>query len=195
MSVDPQFLINLKGKQFVLLGGLLDLAHRSGLRSIETDVLTELCQPEKEFYVVRAVGLFRTGDGLDATFTALGDAGPGNSQMKGAFLRHAETRALARMLRWATNVAITAFEEVDEAEEKPARKEKPAGPVADSHNLPAKHGPACAVCGLVLDPNTYQASVKRFSQPLCVQHGKERMETLRAEAEAETSGYVQEEAA
>ncbi len=111
MALDKKFIINLKGKDFVLFAGLLDLAHEQGLIAIETEILAELSQPEEKAWVVRAIGRFRSENG-EAIWSAHGDASPGNSQMRGAELRHAETRAIARMLRVATNVGMTAFEEL-----------------------------------------------------------------------------------
>lgn len=110
--VDPKFVINLKGKDFVLLAGLLDVAHQNGLIGIETEVCEKFSNPEKDFWVVKATGRFRAPEG-DAIWTAYGDASPISSQMKGAYLRHAETRSIARMARFATNIGMTAFEECD----------------------------------------------------------------------------------
>jgi hypothetical protein len=111
MPVDPRFVINLKGKQFVMLGGLLDLAHNGGLIGIETLLDKELSDPKEQSYVFQAIGRFRTDAG-EAVWSAYGDASPSNSQMRGATLRHAETRAIARMLRMATNVAMCSVEEL-----------------------------------------------------------------------------------
>src|SRR5438045_5294556 len=111
MSLDPKFIINLKGKDFVLFAGLLDLGHQQGLIAIEHEVMESLCVPEKEFWVVRATGRFRCDEG-EAIWSAHGDASPGNSQMRGAYLRHAAARAAARMLRIATHGCVTALGEL-----------------------------------------------------------------------------------
>lgn len=111
MAIDPKFVINLKGKQFVMLGGLLDLAHNGGLIGIESVLDKDLSDPKEQSFVFQAIGRFRT-DGGEAIWSAYGDASPSNSQMRGATLRHAETRAIARMLRMATNVAMCSVEEL-----------------------------------------------------------------------------------
>jgi|GEM_PF-3954050 len=115
MPVKPEFIITMNTKQgkkdFVLFAGLLDLGHQSGLIAIENEVLLDLSQPEKDVWVVRSTGRFRSEYG-EAIWSAHGDASPGNSQMRGAYLRHAETRAAARMLRIATNVGMASVEEL-----------------------------------------------------------------------------------
>lgn len=113
MGVDARFILNMRGKDFVLFAGLLDLAHTQseGQLAIETQIVADMCSPEKDRWVVQATGTFPGETGL-RVWSAYGDADPGNSQMKGSYLRHAETRAIARMLRMATNVGMTAFEEL-----------------------------------------------------------------------------------
>src|SRR5215213_7546566 len=111
MPIKPEHIINLKGKQFVLLAGLLAEAHSNGLISIETEWDRQASDPKEQFWVFRALGRFKTADG-EAVWSAMGDAAPWSSQMKGAYLRHAETRAIARMLRMATNVGMCSVEEM-----------------------------------------------------------------------------------
>lgn len=111
MPIDPRFIINLKGKDFVLFSGLLAEAHANGLIGIETELQRDLSNPEQQSYVFRAIGRFRSAEG-EAIWSAYGDASPSNSQMRGAYLRHAETRAAARMLRMATNVGMCSVEEL-----------------------------------------------------------------------------------
>jgi hypothetical protein len=112
MPVRSEFVIDLKGRKFVMFAGLLELAHEMGLRSIETEVIAELSDPKEQFWVVRAIARFKNPDGEDSVWSAYGDASPNSSQMRGAYLRHAETRSMARVLRVSTNVGITAFEEL-----------------------------------------------------------------------------------
>lgn len=182
MPVKPEFVINLKGKQFVLLAGLLDLAHQQGLRSIETEIMGEFCDRAERSYVVRAIGRFRTGDGEDAVWSACGDAAPGNTQMKGAELRHAESRAIARMLRFATNVAMTAFEELPpdaEAHNGPqtnhsartgqqrARRDPEDEAAHDDPNDPACEWPECP---RRVSTDQERRSREHFDKVLCSNH-------------------------
>lgn len=180
MTVDPRFIVNLKGKEFVMLGGLLDLAHRIGLQSIETAVSEKFSQPEKDIWVVQAFCRFSQPEGEPLLWSGYGDAGPGNSQMRGAYLRHAETRAIARALRWATNVAMAAVEELGpDSEPANGHQSAPQPPQRAKHD-PADHeqrtaaqGSAdglCEECGMPVMPAVAKASRERFGAVLCSAH-------------------------
>jgi hypothetical protein len=170
MPLRPEHTINLKGKTFVLLSGLLDLAHQRGLCGIETEVQIELSRPAEEYWVVRATGRFSNDQG-GHVFSAYGDASPASSQMRGAYLRHAETRSIARMLRMATNVGLASLEELDEREER----EVPAHHAPESRRQ--EHGSSedvpvagCQECGLVLTPAQAKLSENKYGRPLCPEH-------------------------
>lgn len=90
---------------------LLNRAHELAIKNkCDFSVSTELINHdmEKKFAVVKAT--VKLGD---STFQAYGDADQENcgDLIKPHFLRMAETRAIARALRWATNNAATAEEE------------------------------------------------------------------------------------
>jgi hypothetical protein len=110
---------------------LLDKAHKD---SYLTDIKTEMIEHNAE----KAYAIFKatvTADKVDIkgetkctfgqkTFTAYGDASKaefeGNKmQLGSAYIRMAETRAVVRALRWLTNVAKAAKEEISD---KPAEK-------------------------------------------------------------------------
>jgi hypothetical protein len=116
MSVPKEFVIERQGKEFVLYAGLLDLAHRAGLRSITTELVQIPTEANKNVAIVRAV-VRMTGnkEGEERIFTGLGDADPTNvaSAMRTCLLRLAETRAKARALRDAVNIGVAALEELD----------------------------------------------------------------------------------
>ncbi len=183
MAVNPRFIVNLKGKEFVMLGGLLELAHEQGIRSIETSLVLELCKPDEQRFVVQAIGRFRSGDNGDAVWSAYGDASPANSQMRGAELRHAETRAIARMLRWATNCPTTAFDELGpDSEDAPTTHHNaPQGRSGSTRKAEAAPAPVCSVCGEPVDDLIAGKALKRWRAVYCVQHGREKSQ---AEAQA-----------
>lgn len=117
MRVPKEFIKNLQGKEFVLMGGLLELAHQDGLSFTHTEILQFPSQNNDNTTIVRAI--VRTGKG---EFSGIGDASPAsvpNKSIAVHSIRMAETRAVARALRVATNVSMTAFEELGEMNDEP----------------------------------------------------------------------------
>lgn len=172
MAVDPKWICNIRGKEFVMVGGLLDAGHNSGLIGIETEVLESLCKPAEDYWVVRAIGRFRSAENGEAIWSAVGDASPATSQMKGAYLRHAETRAVARMLRFATNCAMTAAEELGSEDELPARVPTVATPQPAPARQPTQGSgaAACEVCHGAVSKNDQVQSQHKFKRVLCRTH-------------------------
>ena len=121
-----EYMIERQGKRFVLYAGLLEEAHKKGLRSIETELLQVPGVENGEMAIVKAV--VRTEEGK---FGGIGDASPDNVGRNIAphIIRMAETRAKARALRDAINVGATALEELGGDEgatsEVPGRQEEP----------------------------------------------------------------------
>ncbi|MGI5839864.1 MAG: hypothetical protein ACOX8W_09420 [bacterium] len=108
-KVPGQFIIKLQGKDYVLFEGLLDLAHREGLRRVETELVQAPTSENGMLAIVRAQ--VETEKGI---FSGIGDASPEsvNRMMAPHTVRLAETRALARALRFAVNIGMTTFEEL-----------------------------------------------------------------------------------
>lgn len=112
-----EFMIMRQGKQYVLFAGLLDEAHRAGLKGIDTELL-QVPNPENgNTAIVKAtVEMEDPGNpgGPTRTFGGIGDASPDNVGRNIAphVIRMAETRAKARALRDAVNVGATALEEL-----------------------------------------------------------------------------------
>jgi hypothetical protein len=109
-KIDPKFLIERNGRPFVLYAGLLDCAHKQGLRAIRTHLIQVPMEENSQTAIVSAE--VETERGL---FSGIGDASPANVSraMLTATIRLAETRAKARALRDAVNIGVTAFEEID----------------------------------------------------------------------------------
>lgn len=105
------FIIKLQGKDYVLFEGLLDLAHREGLKKVETTLL-QLPVPDNGMTAIVRANVETT----KGTFTGIGDASPEsvNRNMQPHIIRLAETRALARALRFAVNIGMTTLEELGE---------------------------------------------------------------------------------
>ena len=98
---------NLKGKQYILFSGLLQLSHENGLESIDTEVVTVDHAQQSAVIVARVRG-------ARGSYTGHGDASPLNvsKMMAPSFLRMAETRAVARALRFYLGIGMTAREEL-----------------------------------------------------------------------------------
>lgn len=107
---DPKHIVNLHGKDFILFAGLLDVAHQDNLESVNTDLIQVPSVENANTAIVKATVKTKKG-----TFTGIGDANPKNVSMASIALhaiRMAETRAIARALRFATNIGMTSLEEL-----------------------------------------------------------------------------------
>lgn len=103
---------------------LLNAAHELGIQSINTEMIS--IDFEKKSAVFKAkvsmalekpIKLLETETICNQVFEAYGDATQENcgDLVKKHWIRMAETRAIARALRWATNNAKTAEEETEKA--------------------------------------------------------------------------------
>lgn len=105
---------------------LLDKAHKQyGLAGVETEILQFPCAENGNMAIFRAT--VKNSDG--ATFSAHGDADPKNttSTIAPHLLRMAETRAIARALRWLTNSGETAIVEISGDEDESGPSQTPPG--------------------------------------------------------------------
>ena len=113
---------------------LLDKAHKQyGLAGVETEILQFPCAENGNMAIFRAT--VKNSDG--ATFSGHGDADPKNttSTIAPHLLRMAETRAIARALRWLTNSGETAIVEISGDEDE-------SGPSGPSQTPPDEPDPS-----------------------------------------------------
>ena len=106
-TVPAQFVSSIKGKPFVQFAGLLTVATAQGLLS-----LTERVTHVTDTYVMaEARAEFEDG----RVFMAIGDSAPDNvgKEIQPHWRRMAGTRAKARALRDALNIAMCSVEELD----------------------------------------------------------------------------------
>lgn len=104
---------------YISFGDLLKSAHDKFKKlTIETKVL---CMPELKDFGVVVKAQVTTEKGV---YTAYGDASEKNTtqRVRDALLRMAETRAIARALRFATGIGKTSKEELSEEEENDTNK-------------------------------------------------------------------------
>jgi hypothetical protein len=109
------YIVNVQGKDFITFPGLLAEAHAQGLITISTEFVNN----DPKSPIMKATVSLEENNKIKS-FTGYGDATDTNVAKKvaGALIRMAETRAVARALRFACNIDMTAIEElgVDDAE-------------------------------------------------------------------------------
>ncbi len=107
--LNPKHIINLQGKEFVTHSGLLEVAHKIGIESIQTELISPIITD-----VVVFKATVKLSDGMYCE--AHGDASEKNTNEKIAphMLRMAETRAVNRALRFATNIGMCSIDELGE---------------------------------------------------------------------------------
>ena len=105
-TLPAQYLQLIDGKPFVKYAGLLTMAHAQGLQQLEA----RFTRVSDTRAVAQATATFTDG----RRFTESGEATPENvgSQVRPHFARLALTRAKARCLRDALNIALCAVEEL-----------------------------------------------------------------------------------
>jgi len=130
-KLDERFIKQIEGKDFVLFAGILDIAHKMHLNSLQVELLQYPTQENNNTAVCRAVAKTSTG----GVFMDIGDANPQNCNSKVAkhIIRMASTRAKARCLRDMTNIGLTALEELGDINEVIGELEVPG-----KQNLPKK---------------------------------------------------------
>lgn len=114
-KLEDKFVINLKGKDFVLYAGLLDLGHQKGIAQLETSLLQYPSKENGMEAIAKATAVSKTGE----VYTDIGDANPKNTNKNIAphLIRMASTRAKARVLRDMANIGMTALEELGDFED------------------------------------------------------------------------------
>lgn len=152
-------IVQVNGKNYPVVGGRLRLAHdenEKGL-SIETAVI----KYEDGIAVIQATVTTEKG-----RYNGLGNATvQRDARLKMAILELAETRAIARALRFAGyGVEYTGFEEVDYDTNKPTGKaDKPTGELitkAQAGRIYAISGSSADICTTVLKQFGYNKSTE-----------------------------------
>ena len=126
-TLDERFIMTIKGKEYVLYAGLLDLAHQKGLKGIHVEALQYPTKSNGMEGICKAIVESKAGE----EFIEYGDANPKNvtEHIAPHVLRMAATRAKARCLRDMSNIGITCLEELGDlndviSDEKPKPKTK-----------------------------------------------------------------------
>lgn len=105
---ENNFILNMRGNDFILYKGLLWLAHAKGIQSIETDMVS--IDMDRGLVIHKAVVTMKDG----SVFHGYGDASNKSVSKNIAphLLRMSETRAKARALRDAVNIGLCSVEEL-----------------------------------------------------------------------------------
>jgi len=131
--LDERFITNIKGKDFVLYAGVLDLAHQMGLLKLEVELLQYPTKENGKEAICKAVAVSKTGE----VFQDIGDANPTNcvEMISKHLIRMSSTRAKARVFRDMTNIGMTCVEELADFNDvignkpsKPARQTRKPSP-------------------------------------------------------------------
>ena len=132
-EIPKDYLVNMSGKDYIILRGLLTMAHTHGLTKVITEVVHR--DADRRRYEVLA-----TVDGERGTFTGHGEADPSSVKrgFDSALLRMAETRAIVRALRWYCGIGITALDELGPEPGQAAGPAPAAAPPAHTHSAPAR---------------------------------------------------------
>ena len=114
LNIAHDFIITQQGRQFVLYPGLLDAAHRAGLRRISTELVQLPTPANDDTCIVHCTVELTPPDGRLLLFDGIGDASPRTVGKSVAphYIRMAETRAKARALRDALNVTAELADEL-----------------------------------------------------------------------------------
>jgi hypothetical protein len=168
MAIDPRFIVNLRGRDFPLYCGVLDLAHREGLVSITTELVQIPSAENGMTAIVKATASFERA-GRAAIFEAYGDACPANvkEHLATALLRLAETRAKGRALRDGVNVGQALLEELPDTDELPTSAAPDIRPAPREKETGAAPICSAAGCGKPLTKGQYEVSLRAYGQPMC----------------------------
>lgn len=130
MAVAEEYFVKRGNQHFVRFAGLLMAAHQEfgGELQIKTEMKQAPTEENAWTAIFKAEVSKHLGEGFIADFSAHGDANPDTvgAQVADHYIRMAETRAIARALRFALGVDVAAIEEILEGE--PAQSSAQAKP-------------------------------------------------------------------
>lgn len=115
LHLDSRFIISIKGKDFALYSGLLDLAHQMGLKALKVQPVQYPTKENGFEAICKAIAETKDGKVTED----IGDCNPTNCHVMVSkhLLRMASTRAKARALRDLTNIGITCIDEIGDFDE------------------------------------------------------------------------------
>jgi hypothetical protein len=154
-------LCKVNGKDYPVVGGRLRLAHEANTKGLNIE--TTVIKYENDIAVIQAKVTTETG-----VYNGLGNATTTrDAKLKNAILELAETRAIARALRFAGyGVEYTGFEEVD-YEPEPKADKPPYKPPTDKK--PSEGKCKCEKCDENISDKVNTFSKNKFGKSLCME--------------------------
>ena len=153
-----RFIQDIKGKQFVLFAGVLDLAHQKGLLRLEVELIRYPSADNKYEAICRATAEGKNGE----LYIDIGDANPANCSEKIAkhLIRMASTRAKGRALRDMCNIGIACLEELESIDDVTESK------TPQATRKPTVMKPKPSTTANKPEPNTAPAKTENVSEPV-----------------------------
>jgi predicted nucleic acid-binding Zn finger protein len=110
-KLNKDFIKNIKGKDFVLYAGVLDMANQKGLLRLDVEIIQFPTKENGNEAICRAIAEGKNGE----IFADVGDANPKNcaEMISKHVIRMASTRAKGRALRDMCNVGMACLEELE----------------------------------------------------------------------------------
>jgi hypothetical protein len=172
LSLAAGDLLLIDGKLYVSHAGLLRLAKRKRCSGIQTETISEFCNPQRNRWVVKAT-VFKSA--TSKGFVGYGDADPSNvsSLVRGAEMRVAETRAVNRALRKAYGIGLCSVEEIGNSSGPIEARNGIASQLQKHSNgngdLPGDGQPLLRdrLCLLIRQHNLDAVQVKRYAAEFC----------------------------
>jgi hypothetical protein len=162
-------LLYLENGWYVAHAGLLRLATRKGCSGILVEQIAEASDPGAARWVFRAT-VFKSASSRG--FVGYGDADPSNvsSQVRGAEMRVAETRAVNRALRKAYGIGLCSVEELGSRSEFPSSLKQPEPFVKQYPHKDSNNGQPRLrdrLCLLIRQYNLDPSLVKAYAADFC----------------------------
>jgi len=162
-------MLYLQGGWYVTHAGLLRLATRKGCAGILVEQIGEASDPGSARWVFRAT-VFKSPSSRG--FVGYGDADPSNvsSQVRGAEMRVAETRAVNRALRKAYGIGLCSVEELGSRSEYSSSMKAPEPSVKHHPSNGADNGQPRLrdrLCLLIRQYNLDPSLVKAYAADFC----------------------------
>ena len=113
-KIHEEHIINIEGKPFVKYAGLLEAAHRAGLKDLQVKLIQSPTRDNGYTAVCEATAVIKTRN-REKVYIEIGDANPasiGDPRLSVHAIRIAATRAKARALRDALRISICSVEEL-----------------------------------------------------------------------------------